>query len=75
MAGNFSISLSEKWYLKVIRASSFDKIVPLSTAAVNFSCVPLLRAARAAVSLDWLGSYKTHCFALAQWLKTGKMPN
>ena len=33
-----------------------EKVVPLSTAAVNFSCVPLLRAARAAVSLDWLGS-------------------
>ncbi len=57
LVGKFSISrLSEKWYLKANRASSFDKVVPLSTAAVNFSCVPLLRAARAAVSLKWLGS-------------------
>ena len=61
LVGNFSISLSEKWYLKANRASSFDKVVPLFTAAVNFSCVPLLRAARAAVSLDWLGSSMATC--------------
>ncbi len=38
---------------RYILASSFVSIVHLSTAAVNFSCVPLLRAARAAVNLDW----------------------
>ncbi len=55
------MSFSEKWYLNATLASSLFSIVPLSTASVNFSCVPRLRAASAAVSFAWPSSLDAAC--------------
>ena len=50
--------MHEKWYLNGLLSllASFVSPVPLSTAALNFSCVPRLRAASAAVSFAWPSS-------------------